>query len=198
MLFVNPVGKSTCKFIISKHDVNEYAVYLVLILYLFTKQNQNHMDITKRVALVAHDNRKKDLLEWVEWNCNLLLDHQLICTGTTGRLVEEAITIKLGNENSIKYEIIKLKSGPFGGDQQLGAMITEGKIDILIFFWDPMEPHPHDVDVRALLRIAVLYNIPTACNRSTADFLISSPLMTGKYEQILKDYSKYIERALSD
>ena len=155
------------------------------------------MEISKRVALVAHDHRKKDLTEWVEWNWNLLLDHKLICTGTTGRLVEEAISAKLENEKALKQSITILKSGPFGGDQQLGAMISEGNIDILIFFWDPMEPHPHDVDVRALLRIAVLYNIPTACNRSTADFLISSPLMTEKYTQKLKDYSQYINRTIS-
>lgn len=155
------------------------------------------MEISKRVALVAHDNRKKDLIEWVEWNWNSLLEHQLICTGTTGRLVEDAITGKLENEKSLNQKIIKLKSGPFGGDQQLGAMIAEGNVDILIFFWDPMEPHPHDVDVRALLRISVLYNIPTACNKSTADFLISSPLMTEKYIQKIKDYSQYIDRSIS-
>jgi methylglyoxal synthase len=146
--------------------------------------------------LVAHDNCKKDLLEWVEWNWRLLLDHKLICTGTTGRMVEEAISTKLEKGKSLN-QIIKLKSGPFGGDQQLGAMIAEGNIDILIFFWDPMQPHPHDVDVKALLRISVLYNIPTACNRSTADFLISSPLMIERYTQKLTDYSYYIDRSMS-
>lgn len=155
------------------------------------------MEISKRVALVAHDNRKMDLLEWVEWNWELLLNHQLICTGTTGRLVEDAITRKLEKEMTLDKGIIKLKSGPLGGDQQLGAMIAEGNIDILVFFWDPMEPHPHDVDVRALLRISVLYNIPTACNKSTADFLISSPLMTAQYTQKLKDYSQYINRSMN-
>lgn len=155
------------------------------------------MEITKRVALVTHDNCKKDLLEWVEWNWKLLLKHKLICTGTTGRLVEEAISKKFEKGESFKHSMVKLKSGPFGGDQQLGAMIADGNIDILVFFWDPMQPHPHDVDVKALLRISVLYNIPTACNRSTADFIISSHLMTEQYGQKLTDYSEYIERSMS-
>ncbi len=155
------------------------------------------MELSKRVALVAHDNCKKDLIEWVEWNWKLLLDHQLICTGTTGRLVEEAISKKLEEGKSFNESIVKLKSGPYGGDQQLGAMIADGKIDILIFFWDPMQPHPHDVDVKALLRIAVLYNIPTSCNRATADFLISSPLMTERYTQKTTDYTQYTERSIS-
>jgi methylglyoxal synthase len=155
------------------------------------------MEISKRVALVAHDNCKKDLLEWVGWNWKLLLDHKLICTGTTGRLVEEVISKKLEKGHSFTHSIVKLKSGPFGGDQQLGAMIAEGNVDVVIFFWDPMHPHPHDVDVKALLRISVLYNIPTACNRSTADFLVSSPLMTEKYVQRLTDYSQYIDRSIS-
>ena len=154
------------------------------------------MEISKRVAIVAHDNCKKDLVEWVQWNWKALLNHKLICTGTTGRLVEEAITKKLEKDQSIHFNIVKLKSGPFGGDQQLGAMIAEGNIDVMIFFWDPMQPHPHDVDVKALLRISVLYNIPTACNRSTADFLISSDLMKEAYAQKLTDYSQYIDRSL--
>lgn len=147
----------------------------------------------KRIALVAHDNRKKDLIEWVEWNFNELQDHDLICTGTTGKLVESALLKKLGSDKG-SYTITKLKSGPLGGDQQLGAMIAESKIDLIIFFWDPMEPQPHDVDVKALLRICVLYNVPTACNRSTADFIISSPLLNENYIPILKDYSEYIKR----
>ena len=154
------------------------------------------MEIAKRVALVAHDNCKKDLVEWVEWNWKLLLNHKLICTGTTGRLVEETILKNLEKGQSLKHSIVKLKSGPFGGDQQLGAMIAEGQIDLLIFFWDPMQPHPHDVDVKALLRISVLYNIPTACNRSTADFIISSQLMSDTYAQKLTDYTEYIDRSL--
>jgi len=155
------------------------------------------MEEIKRIALVAHDNRKKDLVEWVEWNYKLLIVHQLICTGTTGKLIEQTIKAKLKNEDAIQYEITLLKSGPLGGDQQLGAMIADGKIDLVIFLWDPMQPQPHDVDVKALLRIAVLYNIPTACNRSTADFMISSPLLNTKYEPILKDYSGYIKRTLT-
>jgi len=151
----------------------------------------------KRIALVAHDNRKKDLVEWVEWNYKLLIVHKLICTGTTGKLIEQTIKAKLNKEDTVQYEITLLKSGPLGGDQQLGAMIAEGDIDLVIFLWDPMEPQPHDVDVKALLRIAVLYNIPTACNRSTADFMISSSLLNTKYEPIMKDYSKYMNRPLS-
>ncbi len=154
------------------------------------------MKSTKRIALVAHDNRKKDLIEWVEWNWSALLDHKLICTGTTGTLVEGAIMRKLEKGSKKTVNVAKLKSGPLGGDQQLGSLITEGEIDLLIFLWDPMEPQPHDVDVKALLRIAVLYNVPTACNRSTADFMISSPLFTAEYEPILVDYSGYIHREL--
>jgi methylglyoxal synthase len=154
------------------------------------------MEKSKNVALVAHDNRKRDLVEWVEFNYKTLLGHQLICTGTTGRLVEETLLRMLEPEERLELEIIKLRSGPLGGDQQLGSMIAEGKIDMLIFFWDPMQPQPHDVDVKALLRITVVYNIPTACNRATADFMISSPLLKEKYEQNLIDYSVYIQRNL--
>lgn len=152
---------------------------------------------SKSIALVAHDNRKKDLVEWVEWNYKDLLEHKLICTGTTGTMVENVLKNKIGKDAKLKFEIKKLKSGPLGGDQQLGALITEGKIDIIIFFWDPMEPHPHDVDVKALLRISVLYNVPTACNRATADFMISSKFFNEKYEPIIKDYSGYIKRNIN-
>lgn len=154
------------------------------------------MKETKNIALVAHDNRKKDLVEWVEWNYQVLLKHSLICTGTTGLMIEKVIDEKLAEEKSeIKsVDIKKLKSGPLGGDQQLGALITQGEIDVLIFFWDPMQPQPHDVDVKALLRIAVVYNIPVACNRSSADFMISSPLIQEVYEPKLKDYSDYLKR----
>jgi methylglyoxal synthase len=154
------------------------------------------MEEIKRIALVAHDNRKKDLIEWAEWNYEILIHHKLISTGTTGKLIEAAIKKRLSDTAAKKFEIMKLRSGPLGGDQQLGAMITENRVDFLIFLWDPMQPQPHDVDVKALLRISVLYNIPTACNRSTADFMISSPLLNTKYEPILKDYSEYIERTL--
>jgi methylglyoxal synthase len=154
------------------------------------------MNKIKTIALVAHDNRKKDMVEWVEYNYKTLLGHQLICTGTTGRLVEETILNKLEDEEKITFEIVKLKSGPLGGDQQLGAMIAEGKIDLLIFFWDPMQPQPHDVDVKALLRITVVYNIPTACNRSTADFMISSHLLKETYEPNQDDFARYIARQI--
>jgi len=154
------------------------------------------LEKSKNIALVAHDNRKKDLIEWVEWNCRTLLHHHLVCTGTTGKLIEKTLRENDACEDFSSSDVVvtKLKSGPLGGDQQLGAMITEGKIDFMIFFWDPMQPHPHDVDVKALLRIAVVYNIPIACNRSTADFMISSPLMNDRYEPALKDYEEYINR----
>jgi methylglyoxal synthase len=127
----------------------------------------------KTIALIAHDNKKQDLLEWARFNRGTLALHRLVATGTTGELLER----ELG------FRIEKLKSGPLGGDQQIGAKIAEGEIDSVIFFWDPLEPHSHDVDVKALLRIAVVYNVPIACNRSTADFVISSPLMSQFYEQ---------------
>ena len=154
------------------------------------------MDKTKRIAIVAHDNRKKDLIEWVEWNRDVLLQHKLTCTGTTGKLVKQALKKDLSASITKDLEINILKSGPLGGDLQLGALIAEGKIDILVFLWDPMQPQPHDVDVKALLRITVLYNVPTACNMSTADFMISSELMKTEYNPIIKDYSKYIQRKL--
>lgn len=150
------------------------------------------MGKVKNIALVAHDNRKVDLIEWVEWNKDKLAGKQLICTGTTGKLVEEAMV--KGGESVRGLNIKKLLSGPLGGDQQLGALISEGKIDMFIFLWDPMQPQPHDVDVKALLRIAALYNVPTACNRSTADFMISSMLMDQEYKRKVKDYSSYINR----
>ena len=156
------------------------------------------MEIVKRIALVAHDQRKQDMIEWVEWNWNILMNHRLICTGTTGRLVEESLLRKLDGPERFKYPLHKLKSGPLGGDQQLGALIAEGGVDMVIFFWDPMNPLPHDVDVKALLRIAVLYNVPIACNRSTADYLISSVLMDIEYKPVLKDYAEYTNRALDD
>jgi methylglyoxal synthase len=154
------------------------------------------METSKTVALVAHDNRKKDLIEWIEWNYKELLQHKIVCTGTTGKLVEEAIQKMLEKDGnpSPDFNIFKVKSGPLGGDQQLGAMIAEGEVDFVIFLWDPMQPHPHDVDVKALLRIAVVYNIPIACNRATADFMFSSPLMNQVYQPVLKDYEEYIDR----
>ena len=154
------------------------------------------MEEIKNIALVAHDNRKKDLIEWIEWNYTSIIRHKLICTGTTGAMVEQALKNKLKKEE-FDFSIVKLKSGPLGGDQQLGAMIAEGKIDVIIFLWDPMEPHPHDVDVKALLRIAVLYNVPIACNRATADFIISSSLIGQEYNPVMKDYESYIRRDIN-
>ena len=148
----------------------------------------------KNIALVAHDNRKRDLIEWVEWNSTVLLRHHLVCTGTTGKLVEVALAARA--HLAVPVSLQRLKSGPLGGDQQLGAMIAEGQIDFVIFFWDPMEPHPHDVDVKALLRIAVVYNIPIACNRSTADFIISSPLLEQSYSRIVSGFAEHNDRDL--
>lgn len=125
-----------------------------------------------------HDNKKRDLIEWARFNKDLLNEHELYGTGTTGALLE----------NELGLRVTKLKSGPLGGDQQIGAKIAEGAIDFVIFFWDPLEPHPHDTDVKALLRIAVVWNIPVACNRSSADFMISSSLMSSPYERLLPDY----------
>jgi methylglyoxal synthase len=130
------------------------------------------------LALVAHDNKKPELLEWARFNRDLLGDQHLVATGTTGRLLQEELGL----------DVTRLHSGPLGGDQQLGAMITDGEIDVLIFFWDPLEPQPHDPDVRALLRIAVVWNTPIACNRATADFLVSSPLLCGSYEAAVPSY----------
>jgi methylglyoxal synthase len=135
----------------------------------------------KKIALIAHDNKKADLLEWVKFNRNLLLEHELFATGTTGKLLEK----ELGSK------ITKMQSGPLGGDQQIGAKIADGTIDFLIFFWDPLEPLPHDPDVKALLRMTAVWNIPVACNRASADFMISSPLMAEEYQRILPDYENY-------
>ena len=139
----------------------------------------------KRIALVAHDNKKQDLLEWARFNRDLLAHHELFATGTTGKLLEE----------TLKTPIVKLQSGPLGGDLQIGAKIAEGLIDFVIFFWDPLEPQPHDPDVKALIRIAVVWNIPVACNRAAADFVISSPLMSSAYQRALPDYQGYLDRA---
>lgn len=156
------------------------------------------MNKHKNIALVAHDNCKKDLIEWVEWNWEILIQHKLICTGTTGNLIENVLSQKLKENGKTKtVNIEKLKSGPLGGDQQLGALICDGEVDILIFFWDAMEPQPHDVDVKALLRIATLYNIVYACSRSAADFMISSSLLDTKYSPILPDFDNYINRKLT-
>ncbi|MDD2419033.1 MAG: methylglyoxal synthase [Bacteroidales bacterium] len=149
----------------------------------------------KTIALVAHDNRKRDLIEWVEFNKETLLKHKLVCTGTTGRMVEAALTQNISLSGR-KPDIRILRSGPLGGDQQLGALICEGEVDMLFFLWDPMQPQPHDVDVKALLRISSLYNVPTAINRSSADYLISSELFDSEYKPKLKNFSEYLNRSL--
>jgi methylglyoxal synthase len=146
-------------------------------------QDQPH---SLRIALVAHDNKKRDLVEWARYNRAFLARHELCATGTTGTLLERELDLP----------VVKLQSGPLGGDQQLGALIAEGKVDFLFFFWDPLEPQPHDPDVKALLRLAIVWNIPIACNRATADFMVSSPLVESTYERSRPDYSTYLGRVL--
>jgi len=148
------------------------------------KYKKIKMDEYKNIALVAHDNKKRDLLEWAVYNRDTLAKHKIYATGTTGKFLKQ----KLG------IEIIRLESGPLGGDQQIGAKIVDREIDFLIFFWDPLEPLPHDPDVKALLRMAVVWNIPIACNRSSADFMISSQLMADEYDRIVPDYDTYRKR----
>jgi methylglyoxal synthase len=144
------------------------------------------MEHDKKIALVAHDNKKRDLLEWAKYNRTLLSHHKLYATGTTGTTLQRELDL----------EVHSLQSGPLGGDQQIGARIVDNEIDFLIFFWDPLEPMPHDPDVKALLRMAVVWNIPIACNRASADFMISSPLMDGEYQRLVADYSEYRARTI--
>lgn len=141
----------------------------------------------KRIALIAHDHKKTDLLEWAKFNRDVLAQHIILATGTTGKLLEHTLGI----------EVLKLQSGPLGGDQQIGAKISEGQIDFVIFFWDPLASQPHDPDVKALLRLAVVWNIPIACNRASADFMFSSHLMGEEYHRILPDYDGYLGRPLA-
>ena len=140
----------------------------------------------KRISLVAHDHKKADLIDWALYNKGVLSKHELISTGTTGSLLEEAL------DRPVK----KLMSGPLGGDQQIGSMIAGGEIDIMIFFWDPMEAQPHDSDVKALQRLCVAWNIPLACDRATADFIVTSPFMHEEYEAIIPDYTNYLKRPI--
>lgn len=148
--------------------------------------NTKTVSARKRIALVAHDNKKDDLIDWAVYNKAVLSKHQLFATGTTGRLLEEALDVS----------VVKLLSGPLGGDQQIGALIAEGKIDMLFFFWDPMEAQPHDPDIKALLRLGVVWNIPMACDRSTADYILTSPLMHAEYETAVPDYKNYLKRRI--
>ena len=138
----------------------------------------------KNIALVAHDNKKEELVEWAKFNCKLLAKHSLYSTRTTGQLLENRLGLK----------VTLLESGPLGGDQQIGSRISEGQIDFVIFFSDPLQSQPHDPDVKALLRITVVWNVPVACNRASADFIVSSPLMSTVYERLVPDYSKYRSR----
>jgi methylglyoxal synthase len=143
--------------------------------------------IGKTIALVAPDYKKKDLIEWAKYNRNTLAHHQLLATGTTGTLLEQELEIP----------VTKLKSGPLGGDQQIGARISDGEVDFLIFFWDPMSQMPHDPDVKALLRIAIVWNIPVACNRTSAEYVISSPLMWERKKNITPDFREYEDRVIN-
>ena len=147
-------------------------------------QNAIEIGQNKKIALVAHDNKKEELFEWVKCNCDLLAEHSLYATGTTGLLLKSRLGLN----------VTRLESGPLGGDQQIGSRIAEGHVDFVIFFLDPLEPQAHDADVKALLRIAMVWNIPVACNRASADFIISSPLMSTVYQRKIPDYSKYRSR----
>lgn len=143
---------------------------------------------TKNIALIAHDHRKKDLIDWCDFNAGSLKAHNLFGTGTTGKMISEKVGL----------DVHRFNSGPLGGDLQIGAAIADNEIDMMIFFWDPLQAQPHDVDVKALLRIGVLYNIPMACNRSSADFMISSHLLDEEYERFLVDYSKRFTKDIDD
>ena len=158
----------------------------VLIKNWFMKQVRN-LPLRKRIALVAHDHKKADLIDWAVYNKKVLIQHDLVATGTTGKLIQE----------QLNYPVKRLLSGPLGGDQQIGALIAEGNLDIIIFFWDPMEQQPHDSDVKALLRLAVTWNIIIACDRTTAVFVLTSALMNDDYELVIPDYGGYLNRKIT-
>lgn len=148
--------------------------------------------LVRKIGLVAHDAMKKDLIEWVLWNSELLMGHKFYCTGTTGTLILEALKEK---HPDVEWDFTILKSGPLGGDQQMGSRIVDGEIDYLFFFTDPMTLQPHDTDVKALTRLAGVENIVFCCNRSTADHIISSPLFVDPtYERTIPDYTGYTKR----
>lgn len=157
-----------------------------LIYSYLPGMEKRNMKPAKRIALVAHDHKKKELVEWAVYNKTILKAHELYATGTTGKMLEKAL----------HQDVHCFLSGPLGGDQQIGAAIAEGRMDVLIFFWDPMEAQPHDPDIKALLRVAATWNIPVACDRSTADFLLTSPLMHAEYNALLPDYSDYTKRKI--
>jgi len=142
--------------------------------------------MTRRIALIAHDNKKRELIEWSKFNRETMLKSEVFATGTTGRMLE----------NELGMKVKCLQSGPLGGDQQIGALIAEGRIDVLVFFWDPLEPLPHDQDIKALLRLAVVWNIPVACNRATADFIFASPLLSNDYKRKMPDFQEYNSRKI--
>lgn len=179
-------GTTKDKFLGTCYNLLKKLNYLLPHGVLIKKEDMHNRKISgrKRIALVAHDNKKKELIEWAVYNKTALSRHRLYATGTTGKMLEEVLG----------QPITKFLSGPLGGDQQIGARIAEGKIDVLIFFWDPMEAQPHDPDIKALLRLGVVWNIPFACDRATADFLLTSPLMHHDYEVIVPDYDKYLKR----
>lgn len=149
------------------------------------------MDIVKNIGIVAHDAKKPEMLAWAERHAQTLSRHNMVCTGTTGGLISAMFAEKFPR---LSVNVTRLKSGPLGGDQQVGAMIAEGRIDVLIFLTDPMTTQPHDVDVKALVRLCTVYNIVLACTLSTADFIIASPLFSQTYAIRTADYSEYITR----
>lgn len=152
-------------------------------VYMYTSK---YLGPRKRIALIAHDHKKIDMVQWAVHNAQVLSKHELFATGTTGSLVEAALD----------RPVRRFLSGPLGGDQQIGALIATGDLDIVIFFWDPMEAQPHDTDVKALLRLCAVWNIPMACDRSTADFIITSPFMNEQYEAMIPDYGAYLKRSI--
>lgn len=177
-IFIMGVISQEELFLFIFHDI--FITFILFVQRSILARSTTTMGKKKRIVLIAHDNMKMDLLEWAKYNKESLGRNELYATGTTGQLLSRELGLP----------VIRFKSGPLGGDQQAGAKIADGLIDFLIFFWDPLEPLPHDPDIRALLRIAMLYNIPVACNRATADFIISSPLMSEEYNRLLLDFSE--------
>ena len=186
MPFASNALKHTQVYRICYSLLKEYRIILSCTYIKIFIMSTPTMGASKRIALVAHDNKKPELIEWAIYNKASLSRHRLYGTGTTGTLIEKALD----------QTVTKFLSGPLGGDQQIGSRIAERKIDVLIFFWDPMEAQPHDPDIKALLRLGVVWNIPFACDRSTADFILTSPLMSQDYEIIMPDYNAYLTRTM--